>query len=211
MGSLSLLEKQCFRHHFQDTSSKLSLLDTLVRPTVLYGSVFWGPSLLGSNWASIERIQTLFLRHIIRCHKFIPHSIILVDFGVHPFRLAAIFDLVWFLHLLRGFADTAVDRNRYSYLAYCSSISIAATESGSSSRAHCWYGQVSSLLSSIRISMDHLPPFQFLLDAPAHLLPSRQELNEHVRLDIYRLYISTTWGNAPCGLRPHVFLCGALS
>jgi hypothetical protein len=52
--------------------------------------------------------------------------------------------------------------------------------------------------------MDHLPPFQFSLDAPAHLLPSRQELNEHVRLDIYRLYISTTWVNPPGGLRPRM-------
>lgn len=55
MGSLAMLEKQCFRHHFQDTSSKLYLLDSLVRPTVLYGSMVWGPSLLASNWASIER------------------------------------------------------------------------------------------------------------------------------------------------------------
>ena len=61
MGSLALLEKQCFRHHFQDTPSKLSLLDAFVRPTVLYGSMVWGPSLLSSDWASIERVQTLFL------------------------------------------------------------------------------------------------------------------------------------------------------
>ena len=46
MGSLALLEKQCFKHHFQDNSSKLSLLDCLVRPMVLYGYVVWGPSLL---------------------------------------------------------------------------------------------------------------------------------------------------------------------
>ena len=175
-----------------------------MRLTVLYGSVVWGPSLLRSDWASVEWIQTLFLRHIIRCHRFILHSIILAEFGVHPFRLAAIFDLVWFLHRLRGFADTAVDRNRYSCLAYCSSISIAATDSSSGSRARCWYVQVSSLLSSIGISMDHLPPFQFSLDAPAHLLPSRQELNEHVRLDIYRLYISTTCVNPLGGLRPRM-------
>ena len=119
--------------------SKLSLLDALVRPTVLYGSVVWGPSLLSSDWVSVERIQTLFLRRIIRCHRFIPHNIILAEFGVHSFRLATIFDLVWFLHRLRGFADTAVDRNRYSYLAYCSSISIAAIEFGSGSCACCWY------------------------------------------------------------------------
>ena len=202
MGSLALLEKQCFKHHFQYTPSKLSLLDALVRPIVLYGSVVWGPSLLSSDWASIERVQTLFLRRIIRCHRSTPHSIILAEFGAHPFRLAAIFDLVWFLHRLRGFADMAGDRDRYSYLAYCSSVSTAAVESGA--RARCWYAQVSSLLSSIGIDIDHLPPFQFSLDAPAHLLPSRQELNEHVRLDIYRCYITATWVNPPGGLRPRM-------
>ena len=30
MGSLALLEKKCFKPHFQDTPSKLSLLDALV-------------------------------------------------------------------------------------------------------------------------------------------------------------------------------------
>ena len=48
-GSLALLERQCFHHHFQDISSKMNLLDTLIHPTVLYGSEIWGPSLLKSN------------------------------------------------------------------------------------------------------------------------------------------------------------------
>ncbi len=54
--------------------------------------------------------------------------------------------------------------------------------------------------------MDRLPPFQFSLDAPAHLLLFQQELNEHVRLDIYRRYITTTWVNPPGGLRPRMSL-----
>ena len=94
MGSLALLEKQCFRHHFQDISSKLSLFDSLVRPTVLYGSVAWGPSLITSDWASIERVQTLLLRRIIRCHRLTPHSIVLAKFGAHPLKLVVIFDLI---------------------------------------------------------------------------------------------------------------------
>ena len=60
------------------------------------------------------------------------------------------------------------------------------------------------MLSSIGIDIDCLPPFQFSLDAPAHLLPSRQELNEHVRLDIYRRYITATWVNPPGGLCPRM-------
>ena len=163
MGSLAFLEKQCFKHHFHDTSSKLSLLDALVRPTILYGFVVWGPSLLNFDWALIGRVQTLFLRCIIRCHRSTPHNIILAEFRAHPFRLVAIFDLVWFLHRLHGFADVARDRDHYSYLAYCSSVSMAAAESGA--RARCWYAQVSSLLSSIGIDIDRLPPFQFSLDA----------------------------------------------
>ena len=120
---------------FEDTSSKLSLLDSLVRPTVLYGFVVWGPSLLGSDWASIERVQNFLLRYIMRCHKFTPHSIIFAKFGAHPFSLAKIFDLIWFLHCLPGFADFVGKRDRYSYLAYCSSLAIASSDT--SSQAHC--------------------------------------------------------------------------
>jgi hypothetical protein len=29
-GSLALLERQCFHHHFQDISSKMSLMDSLI-------------------------------------------------------------------------------------------------------------------------------------------------------------------------------------
>jgi hypothetical protein len=60
--SLALLEIQCFQHHFQDISSKMSLVDYLIRPTVLYGSEIWGPSLLESDWTSAERVQTILLR-----------------------------------------------------------------------------------------------------------------------------------------------------
>lgn len=43
--------------------------------------------------------------------------------------------------------------------------------------------------------MEHLPPFQFSLDAPAHLLPSQHKLNEHIKLDSYRQYIAATYRN----------------
>ena len=55
-GSLALLERQCFRHHFEDISSKMRFVDALIRPTVLYGSEVWGPSLLETDWASAERV-----------------------------------------------------------------------------------------------------------------------------------------------------------
>lgn len=168
----------------------MSLLDSLVKPSVLYGSTVWGPSLLESDWASVERVQTLFLQRIIRCHWFTPHNIVLAEFGAHPFRLGTIFSLVWLLHRLRSFVDSFDDRHRYSYLAYCSSMEVASSDSGH--RSCCWYTQVSALLGLIGISLDHLPAFQFSLDALAHLLPPQWELNEHVRLDIYRQYVITT-------------------
>ena len=74
--------------------------------------------------------------------------------------------------------------------------------SETSTRSRCWYAQATSLLGSIGIEIDRLPPYQFSLDAPAHLLPSRQVLNEHVRQDIYRQYITTTWCHPSSGLRP---------
>ena len=60
------------------------------------------------------------------------------------------------------------------------------------------------MLSLFGIDIDCLRPFQFSLDALAHLLPYRQELNEYVRLDIYRCYITTTWVNHPSGLHPRM-------
>ena len=80
-GSLALLERQWFCHHFQDISSKMNLLDTLISPTVLYGSESWGPSLLESDWASAERVQILLLRSIISCKQTVPRHIILAEFG----------------------------------------------------------------------------------------------------------------------------------
>ena len=134
MGSLALLERQCFRHHFQDISSKLSLFDSLVRPTILYGFVVWGPSLIASNWAYIEWVQTLFLCRIIRCHRFTPHNIFLAEFSVYPLKLAIIFDLIWFLHRLCGFMETCANWHRYSSLAYFSLVEIMRSDTSARSR-----------------------------------------------------------------------------
>ncbi len=132
--------------------SKLSLLDSLVKPKALYGSMVWVPSLLDSDWATIERVQILLLYHIIRCHQSTSYSILLAEFNAHPFRLRAIFDLVWFLHRLCGFADSADGCHRYSYLSYCSSVDIADFDTAT--RAHCWYALTTTLLRSIVIKID---------------------------------------------------------
>ena len=129
------------------------------------------------------------LQCIIRCHRLNPHNIVLAEFGAYPLKLAIIFDLIWFLHWLCGFMELGVDQHIYSHLAYCSSVEIMRFDT--STRSRCWYAQATSLLGSMSIEIDRLP-HQFSLDAPTHLLPSRQELNEHVRHDIYKQYITTT-------------------
>jgi hypothetical protein len=50
------------------------------------------------------------------------------------------------------------------------------------------------------ISPERLPPFSFSLDAPRHLLSTRQVLNQAIREDIYRLYIQVTWTSPPTSL-----------
>ena len=199
-GFLALLERQCFRHHFKDISSKLSLMESLIRPTVLYGSEIWGPSLLESDWASAERVQTLLLRCIIRCKQSVPQHIILAEFGVRPFRLETVFRLVSFLHRIRSYADSRSGQDRYPYLAYCSSETIAL--SSPPGRARGWFAGVSDLFESVGIHIDRLPLFRYSLDAPGHLLPTRQKLNKIIRDDIYRQFIQTTWVNPQGGLRP---------
>lgn len=44
---------------FQDISSKLDLQEAIIRPTVLYGSEIWGPSLLQTDWARTDRVHTI--------------------------------------------------------------------------------------------------------------------------------------------------------
>ena len=90
-GSLALLERQCFRNHFQDISAKMSMMDNVVQPTVLYGSEVWGPSLLESDWSSAERVQITLLRRIIRSKQTVPQPIILAEFAAHPFCFETMF------------------------------------------------------------------------------------------------------------------------
>lgn len=114
----------------------------------------------------------------------------------HPLRLGIMFDLVFYLHWLQGFADSS-EGHRYCYVAYFSSKGIVG--SSPTSRAHYWFSQASALLGSIGITMECPLPFQFSLDAPTHLLTSWQELNKHVKTNIYKQYIITTWRNPPRG------------
>ena len=112
----------------------MDLLNTLICPTVLYGSEIWSPSLLESDWASAKRVQILLLRRIIRCKKTVPQH--LAEFGAHPFRLEIVFRLVSFLHRIRGLADSSKGRDRYPFLAYYSTQTIA--QDTCPGRAKCW-------------------------------------------------------------------------
>jgi hypothetical protein len=69
-------------------------------------------------------------------------------------------------------------------------------------RSKCWYTRVTDILKASGIHIDHLPPFQYSLNAPCHLLPNQQELNKIIKEDIYKRYIQITWTNPPNGLRP---------
>jgi hypothetical protein len=104
------------------------------------------------------------------------------------------------LHHIRSFANSTKGRDRYPYLACCSSETISL--SSSSGRARCWFTGTSDLLEYMGIRMDRLPPFRYSLDAPSHLLQTRQVLNKIIKDDIYMQFIQITWVNPPRGLRP---------
>jgi len=175
-------------------------MDTLIYPTVLYGSKVWGPCLLEINWTSVERVQILLLRRIIRCKQIIPQQIILAKFGARPLWLETIFLLVSLLHHIWSFFDSVTGQDRYLYLAYYSSESIAL----SSPRGHtrCWFARDLALLEYVGISIDQLPPFRYSMDAPGHPLPTRQELNRIIKDDIYKQFVQVTWTNPQGKLRP---------
>lgn len=91
-------------------------------------------------------------------------------------------------------------RDRYPYLAYFFSKTIAC--STPSCRSRCWFTRVSNLLESVGIQLDRLPPFRYSLVAHGNLLPTRQELNKIIKEDTYRKFIQVTWVNPPRGLCP---------
>lgn len=76
----------------------MELLDSIIRPTVLYGSKVWGSILLEEDWAKRERVQVLFLCCIIRCKTIVSQNVIQVKFVAHPFGVEAIFGLVSLPH-----------------------------------------------------------------------------------------------------------------
>lgn len=65
-GSLVFLERECFRYHFQGIFSKLDLMKSIVKLIVLYDLEVWGPSLLESDWAQIERLLLELLHRFQR-------------------------------------------------------------------------------------------------------------------------------------------------
>jgi hypothetical protein len=172
-------------------------MDSLIRPTFLYGLEIWGPSLLEFDWASVKRAQALLVQRIIRCRKTVPQHIILAEFGDDPFLLETVFGLVSLLHRIWSLADSVTGRDRYQYLAYHSSETIAL--SSSSGRARCWFMGVSDLLESVGIRINCLLPFRYSLDTTGHFLPTRHALNKIIRDDIERQFIHITWVNPLVG------------
>lgn len=78
-------------------------------------------------------------------------------------------------------------QDRYPYLAYCSLEFIALSCPHGCTK--CWFIRVSNLLESTYTSMDRLLPFKYSMDAPGHLLHTRQELKRILLDDIYRHYV----------------------
>jgi len=198
--SLALLKRQCFRHHFQDISSKMSLLDSLLRPTILQGSEVWGPSLLELDWTLVERVWVLLLQCINRCEQIVPRHVILAEFWAWHFQLETVFKFVSFQHRIQSFVDLVKGRDQYLYYAYFSSKTISL--SSPPCRVSGWFAKVSNLLWFMGIQLNYLPPFKYSLNAPSHLLPTKQELNKIIGDDTYTQFIQITWVGTEGGLCP---------
>ena len=59
-----------------------------------------------------------------------------------------------------------------------------------------WYARISLWLTTHGIHIDQLPPFQYSLDAPPSLLPSRDKINRIIQLHLLQLHISRVWTEA---------------
>jgi len=86
-GSLALLERQCFWNHFQGTSFKMDLIDSIIWPTILYGFEVWGYSLLEFDWDKMESVYILMLYHIIKTKRTMWNVYILMLTSVYILML----------------------------------------------------------------------------------------------------------------------------
>lgn len=126
-GSLVILKRQCFQNHLQDISSKMHSLDLIIRPTILYGLEIWGPNLVQSELGQDPKSPnpSSQVHHSMQIHN--PQPIVQAKFEAHPFRLGVIFHLVSLLHRVWTLGDSTSKRDRYPYLAFCSSKAIKPT------------------------------------------------------------------------------------
>lgn len=161
---------------------------SLIWPTMLYGSNF---KVLGTlcirgwldfNWESTNNSpSTHYPMEIGNSH------IILTKFGACPFWLEIVFHLFHFCIVFKSLLYTIASQDWYPYLAYCSLEFIALSCPHGCTK--CWFTRVSNLLDSAYTSMDWLLPFKYSMDAPGHLLHTRQELKRILLDDIYRHYV----------------------
>jgi len=110
-----------FQLHFQDILFKMHLLDRIIKNTVLYGCMVWGPSLLGVYWARTERVQILLLHRIIRWKTKLSLTTSFWLSLVHIRLETLFFQLVSLLHKLQSLGDSTSRREWYPFLALCSS------------------------------------------------------------------------------------------
>lgn len=125
---------------------------------------------------------------IIRSKSIVLHAIIQLEFATHPFRLETNFRLVLFLHqfgvLLTQLLGGTVT---IPCLLLLRGLGIEQT--------HYMGLEVSRLIQSVGIQMNHLCPFTYSLSAPRHFLVNKTEMNGIIKDDIYRQYIQVTWEN----------------
>lgn len=97
-SSMAGLRLHCGRVELHVIPTLKWLFTTVVTPTIMYASKFWGPYLSHDKWSKVEKVQCSYLRLQIAAKVSVPLPILLGEFAAFPLELDGLFRVSTLLH-----------------------------------------------------------------------------------------------------------------
>lgn len=137
-----------------------------------------------------SKYKHLFLQRFIWCKSTIPHSIILVEFGASPLQLDFTFNITTYIHRVHAMGDNLSRCKWFPYLHLCFLMDSHRSFGG---RQIDWHSQDSTLLASIQIQIDRLPPYSS--ERSHHVLSrnKKEKILNKIQKDISLQYTNYSW------------------
>ena len=153
--SLGGMRGRCARLGLTNAKAHCSLFDTLVRPSLSYGSEIWAPGFLcgalaTAGYADSEAFHRAFLRRLLGVRSSTPNMVVLAEFGRHPLVCSWARDVYSFWRRL-----AVLDDQRWMVKAAARD-STALAEQQAAQNVHLknrsWAGQVLAFIQSVDLN-----------------------------------------------------------